>query len=68
MGAGSDGFDDHQGLPHGHGGFIFDQDCPDNALQMRDKKIIVTEFLCEDCNECGMACPDKAIKIKKITF
>jgi len=42
--------------------------CPDNALQMRDKKIIVTEFLCEDCNECGMACPDKAIKIKKVTF
>ncbi len=24
---------------------------------------MVTEALCEDCNECGKACPDKAITI-----
>jgi len=28
----------------------------------------VTEFLCEDCNECGFACPDKAMEIKKVTW
>jgi MinD superfamily P-loop ATPase len=42
--------------------------CPDYALSLREKTIVVTEFLCEDCNECSMVCPDKAIKIKKVTF
>lgn len=42
--------------------------CPTSAVSMQDKRIVVTEFLCEDCNECGYACPDKAIKIKKVTF
>ena len=42
--------------------------CADGALSVRDKRIVVTEFLCEDCNECGMACPDRAIAIKKVTF
>jgi MinD superfamily P-loop ATPase len=42
--------------------------CPCSALRIRDKKIEVTEFLCEDCNECGYACPDKAITIKVVTF
>ena len=46
--------------------------CPTSAVAIRDyekgKRIEVTEFLCEDCNECGFACPDKAIKLKKVTF
>jgi MinD superfamily P-loop ATPase len=46
--------------------------CPTTAIQVREeagsKKIVVTEFLCEDCNECGFRCPDKAIKIKDLTF
>jgi MinD superfamily P-loop ATPase len=42
--------------------------CPCSALRIRDKKIEVTEFLCEDCNECGYVCPDKAITIKVVTF
>jgi MinD superfamily P-loop ATPase len=42
--------------------------CPTNAVSLRDKRIVITEFLCEDCNECGYACPDKAIIIKKVTF
>lgn len=46
--------------------------CPTTAVVVRvqdkAKKVEVTEFLCEDCNECGFACPDKAIKIKKVTF
>ena len=31
---------------------------------------VVTEFLCEDCNECGCICPDEAITIplEKVTF
>jgi MinD superfamily P-loop ATPase len=41
---------------------------PQNAVSLRDKRIVITEFLCEDCNECGYACPDKAIIIKKVTF
>ncbi|MCX8204502.1 MAG: hypothetical protein N3H31_02480 [Candidatus Nezhaarchaeota archaeon] len=46
--------------------------CPTGAIQLREeggvKKIVITEFLCEDCNECGFHCPDKAIKIKSLTF
>ncbi len=42
--------------------------CPTSAISQRDKKIEVTEFLCEDCNECGFHCPDKAIRIRKLTF
>ena len=31
---------------------------------------VVTEFLCEDCNECGCVCPDHAITVPlaKVTF
>ncbi|MBI5359664.1 MAG: ferredoxin [Planctomycetes bacterium] len=42
--------------------------CPINAITLRNKKVEVTEFLCEDCNECGCACPDNAIKIIKVTW
>lgn len=42
--------------------------CPTSAMSIRNKRIEVTEFLCEDCNECGFACPDKAIKITIVTF
>ena len=42
--------------------------CPTTALSVRDRKIAVTEFLCEDCNECGFACPDKAITITEVTW
>ena len=42
--------------------------CPTEALQVRDCKIVVTEFLCEDCNECGFVCPDKAMEIKEFTW
>ncbi len=42
--------------------------CPASAITLRHKKVEVTEFLCEDCNECGCVCPDKAIKIKVVTW
>ena len=42
--------------------------CPDYALSLREKRVEVTEFLCEDCNECGFICPVDAIKIKIVTF
>lgn len=42
--------------------------CPTTAVSLRENKIVVTEFLCEDCNECGFHCPDVAIKVKKMTF
>ena len=42
--------------------------CPTTALQVRDRRVVVTEFLCEDCNECGFACPDKAITIEEVTW
>ena len=42
--------------------------CPTSAVRITDGKVEVTEFLCEDCNECGFACPDKAIVIKLVTF
>ena len=42
--------------------------CPTSAIRITDKKIEVTEVLCEDCNECGVVCPDKAITIKVVTF
>ena len=42
--------------------------CPDSALSLREKRIAVTEFLCEDCNECGFICPVNAIVIKTVTF
>lgn len=42
--------------------------CPTTAISQRDKKLQITEFLCEDCNECGFRCPDRAIKIKEVTF
>jgi len=31
-------------------------------------KIMIRGVLSEDCNECGFACPDKAITLKKVTF
>jgi MinD superfamily P-loop ATPase len=44
--------------------------CPDSAIRVQDNRVVVTEFLCEDCNECGCICPDKAISVSvgKITF
>jgi len=44
--------------------------CPDAAIRVQDNRVVVTEFLCEDCNECGSVCPDKAITVSvgKITF
>lgn len=44
--------------------------CPDEAIRVQDNKVVVTEFLCEDCNECGCACPDHAISVplEKVTF
>jgi MinD superfamily P-loop ATPase len=44
--------------------------CPDQAIRLQDDRIVVTEFLCEDCNECGFICPDHAISIplELVTF
>ncbi len=44
--------------------------CPDDAIRVQDDRIVVTEFLCEDCNECGSVCPDSAITVplEKVTF
>jgi MinD superfamily P-loop ATPase len=44
--------------------------CPDLAIRVQDGRPVVTEFLCEDCNECGCICPDEAITIplEKVTF
>ena len=44
--------------------------CPDAAVRVQDGRVVVTEFICEDCNECGSACPDKAISVplEKVTF
>jgi MinD superfamily P-loop ATPase len=44
--------------------------CPDSAIRVQDGRPVVTEFLCEDCNECGCVCPDKAIEVplEKVTF
>jgi MinD superfamily P-loop ATPase len=44
--------------------------CPDFAIRVQDGRVVVTEFLCEDCNECGCACPDQAIAVplEKVTF
>ena len=28
--------------------------CPDQAIRVQDGRPVVTEFLCEDCNECGI--------------
>ncbi len=37
--------------------------CMDTAIRVQDGKIVVTEFLCQDCNECGFTCPDHAVDI-----
>ncbi|MFH1122569.1 MAG: ferredoxin [Pseudomonadota bacterium] len=44
--------------------------CPDLAIRVQDKRVVVTEFLCEDCNECGVVCPDRAITVTvdKVAF
>lgn len=44
--------------------------CPDSAIRVQDGRVVVTEFTCEDCNECGCVCPDKAITVvmDKVTF
>jgi len=44
--------------------------CPDSAIRVQDNRVVVTEFICEDCNECGCVCPDKAISVplEKVTF
>ena len=30
--------------------------CPDLAIRVQDGRAVVTEFICEDCNECGCVC------------
>ena len=44
--------------------------CPDLAIRVQDARIVVTEFICEDCNECGVVCPDQAISVplEKVSF
>jgi MinD superfamily P-loop ATPase len=44
--------------------------CPDSAIRVQDGRVVVTEFICEDCNECGCVCPDEAIYValEKVTF
>ena len=44
--------------------------CPDQAVRVQDGRVVVTEFLCEDCNECGSVCPDRAITLPvgNVTF
>jgi MinD superfamily P-loop ATPase len=44
--------------------------CPDQAMRVQGGRVVVTEFLCEDCNECGCVCPDLAITVPviKVTF
>ncbi len=44
--------------------------CPDSAIRVQNGRPVVTEFICEDCNECGCACPDEAIDVplSKVTF
>jgi len=44
--------------------------CPDQAIRVQNDRVVVTEFLCEDCNECGCVCPDGAIEVplEKVTF
>jgi MinD superfamily P-loop ATPase len=44
--------------------------CPDSAIRVQDGRVVVTEFICEDCNECGCVCPDKAItvSVREVTF
>jgi MinD superfamily P-loop ATPase len=44
--------------------------CPDLAIRVQGDRVVVTEFLCEDCNECGCVCPDSAITVPvgKVTF
>ena len=44
--------------------------CPDQAIRVQGDRVVVTEFLCEDCNECGCVCPDNAITVPvdKVTF
>jgi len=44
--------------------------CPDSAVRVQENRVVVTEFLCEDCNECGVVCPDEAISVPvdKVTF
>ena len=46
------------------------ESCPDAAIRVQDRRVVVTEFLCEDCNECGVVCPDRAISVSvvKVTF
>ncbi len=31
--------------------------CPDFAIRVQDDRIVVTEFICEDRNECGLCMP-----------
>jgi len=44
--------------------------CPDQPIRVQDDRIVVTEFLCEDSNECGFICPNHAISIpiELVTF
>lgn len=44
--------------------------CPDEAIRVQGDRVVVTDFLCEDCNECGCVCPDEAIEVpvEKLTF
>ena len=44
--------------------------CPDAAIRVQGGRVVVTEFICEDCNECGCVCPDEDISVplENVTF
>ena len=37
--------------------------CPDSAIRVQDDRVVVTEFIFEDCNECGACAPACGFKI-----
>ena len=38
-------------------------ECPPEAITLKDEIAVIDEKLCEECGECADACPEEAITI-----
>ena len=39
------------------------EECPPQAIEMKDDVVVIIEKLCEECGECAPVCPEEAITI-----
>jgi NAD-dependent dihydropyrimidine dehydrogenase PreA subunit len=39
--------------------------CPEDAIELKEAKIVINEELCTNCSKCVWCCPIEALKFQK---